>query len=160
LAETAKVSGEPGGQAIVVRLGPGRFAVPVDHVAEVGRVPVMTRVPGLPSWLAGAANWRGRILPVLDLRQLLGAHPGGLERASRVLVLASVSATVGLLVDEVVETTDIAVEEVAPFPATLPVAAAGLLAGQVAREDGPVAVLDFDALMRLRESLPRGRRIA
>ena len=159
-ADAATVTGELVGQAIVVRLGSGRFAVPMTNVAEVGRVPSLTRVPGLPSWVAGAANWRGRIMPVLDLRLLLGAHTAHAERSSRILVLATASATVGLLVDEVLATTVIASDEMAAFPASLPVAAAGLLGGQLARSDGPVAVLDVDAVMRLRETLPRGRRTA
>ena len=45
-------------------------------VAEVASVPGVTRVPGAPAWLAGVANWRGRMLPVLDLRPLLGADRG------------------------------------------------------------------------------------
>ena len=34
----------------------------LTSVAEVGRAPVVTRVPGLPTWLAGVANWRARSL--------------------------------------------------------------------------------------------------
>ena len=42
-------------------------------VAEVTASRRVTRLPGAPPWLAGVANWRGRMLPVLDLRPLLGA---------------------------------------------------------------------------------------
>ena len=38
-------------------------------------VPPMSRVPGCPRWLAGVVNWRGRVLPVVDPRTLLGAEP-------------------------------------------------------------------------------------
>lgn len=146
--------------AVVVRLGSGRFAVPMASVAEVGRVPAVTRIPGLPAWVAGAANWRGRVMPVLDLRELLGAAADDADRMSRILVLTTAAATVGLLVDEVESTTGIAEEDIAPFPAALPTAGSALLAGQIARGDGPLAVLDTDAVMRLRENLPRGRRTA
>jgi chemotaxis signal transduction protein len=150
--------GSQGGDAIVVRLGSGRFALPMAHVAEVGRVPAVTRVPGLPSWVSGAANWRGRILPVLDVRMLLGADPTDPQAGSRVLVLTDAGVTAGLLVDEVLTTTRFDPAEVAPYPPTLP--ASGLLAGQVVTVDGPVAVVDVDAVLRLRETLPRGRRTA
>src|SRR4051812_6097795 len=52
-------------ETVVIRLGDGRFAAELDAVAEVGRVPAVTRIPGAPAWLAGVANWRGRLLPVL-----------------------------------------------------------------------------------------------
>ena len=49
---------------VVVRLGGGRFALPMDAVAEVGRTPEVTRVPGTPAWVTGVTNWRGRILTI------------------------------------------------------------------------------------------------
>ena len=74
-------------EVVVVRLGGCRYAVSMDAVAEVGRPPVLTRVPGLPSWVAGVANWRGRVLAVLDLRPLLTAGPALLDRRGRLVVL-------------------------------------------------------------------------
>ena len=145
--------------AVVVRLGAGRFAVSLGSVAEVGRVPAVTRVPGTPGWVAGVANWRGRILPILDLRTLLGATEAPLGATARLLVLAVEGVTVGLLV-EAVEGTAVVAASAEPFPATLAGSTAGLLAGQLPHPEGPVAVLDVDAVLRMRESLPRGRRSA
>ncbi|MBV9872961.1 MAG: chemotaxis protein CheW [Frankiaceae bacterium] len=144
--------------AIIVHLGAGRFAVDLASVAEVGRAPAVTRVPGLPAWLAGVANWRGRILPILDLRPLLGAEAVPLESSGRLIVLTDGSVAVGLLVDAVDGTT--ALVDVAPFPPASAPIGSNLLSGQSPREDGPLAVLDVPAVMRLRESLPRGRRTA
>lgn len=145
--------------AVVVRLGSGRFAVALSSVAEVGRVPAVTRVPGTPGWVAGVANWRGRILPILDLRSLLGATETPLAGTARLLVLGADAVTVGMLV-EAVEGTAVVAASAEPFPASISGTAAGLLAGQLPHPDGPVAVLDVDAVLRMRESLPRGRRSA
>jgi chemotaxis signal transduction protein len=145
--------------AIVVRLGSGRFAVALSSVAEVGNVPPVTRVPGVPHWLAGVANWRGRILPALDLRSLLGADTSPFGPRARLVVLVTYTATVGLLVDGVEGTTAIG-EDMAPFPTDVTGAATELVAGQLPREDGPVAVLDVAAVIRLRDALPQGRRSA
>lgn len=145
--------------AVVVRLGAGRFAVPLASIAEVGRVPAVTRVPGMPGWVAGVANWRGRILPILDLRALLGAIPGPLATTARLLVLTGDGVSVGLLVEAVDGTVAVA-ETAEPFPAALAGDAAALLSGQLPHPDGPVAVVDVDAVLRMRDSLPRGRRSA
>jgi chemotaxis signal transduction protein len=144
--------------AIVVRLGAGKFAVDLASVAEVGRAPSVTRVPGLPGWLAGVANWRGRILPVLDLRPMLGAEAVTLDAAGRLIVLTHAGVAVGMLVDGVDGTTSLT--DVAPFPSVSAPVGSNLISGQAPREDGPLAVLDVSAVMRLRESLPRGRRTA
>ena len=145
--------------AIVARLRGGRFAVELSSVAEVGRAPGITRVPGLPKWLAGVANWRGRILPVLDIRGLIGGDTDPLDDKARLLVLAEGTIVVGLLVDAVEGTTMLG-DDVAAFPPVSAANGSGLLCGQVPRDDGPIAVLDVAAVLRLRESLPRGRRTA
>ena len=144
-------------ESVVIRLGEGRFAAELDAVAEVGRVPSVTRIPGAPNWLAGVANWRGRLLPVLDLRSLLGAPDARFGNASRLLVLSLDGVSAGIVVDSVEGTgvLDAAVEE---FPAALADRGSFLLAGQVPSADGPIAVLDIHAVLRLREQLPRARR--
>jgi len=146
-----------GGEAVVVRLGAGRFAADLDAVAEVGRLPAVTRIPGAPAWLAGVANWRGRLLPVLDLRTLLGAESGPMGGSARLVVLTADAVSAGIIVDAVEGTgaLDGAIEE---FPAALADDGSSLLSGQVPAEDGPIAVLDIRAVLRLREQLPRARR--
>ena len=75
-------------ELVLVRLGGCRYALPMASVAEVGRPPALTRVPGLPAFVAGVANWRGRVLAVLDLRGLL---QGGTEPLDFVKVVFEVS---------------------------------------------------------------------
>ena len=156
-ADPSAADAPAGAEAVVVRLGAGRFAAELSAVAEVGRVPTLTRIPGAPEWLRGVANWRGRLLPVLDLRPLLGAQASPPGPSARLVVLALDGVSAGVVVDAVEGTggLDGTVEE---FPAALADRGSLLLAGQVPSEDGPVAVLDIRAVLRLREELPRARR--
>jgi purine-binding chemotaxis protein CheW len=118
----------------------------------------MTRVPGLPSWLAGVANWRGRVLAVIDLRPLLGASGTSLDRRARLVVLHRSGVPVGLLTEGVEGTHVLDEDLVEPSLAHLPDSAAGLLAGQTTDSAGPCGVIDLDAVYRLADSLPRARR--
>lgn len=145
-------------ELVVVRLGGCRYALPMASVAEVGRPPALTRVPGLPGWVAGVANWRGRVLAVLDLRSLLAADPGPLDRRGRLVVLHHAGIRVGLVVEAVVGSAELDPESVEPALAHLPASTGSLLAGQVTDADGPYGVLDLDAVLALAESLPRARR--
>jgi chemotaxis signal transduction protein len=147
------------GEAVVVRLGSGRFAVSLESVAEVGRVPGITRIPGGPDWLAGVANWRGRLMPVLDLRGLLGADRTPFTSSARLVVIVDDGVNAGVVVDAV-EGTGALGAQIDEFPAALSGPGANLLRGQVPRDDGPVAVLDAAAVLALRETLPRTRRTA
>jgi len=145
-------------EVVVVRLGGCRYALPVPAVAEVGRPPALTRVPGLPGWVAGVANWRGRVLAVLDLRPLLSAEPQMLDRRGRLVVLTRGAVSAGLLVEAVEGTVLLDLERVEPAPGHLPTEVGALLAGQVTDSAGPCAVLELSAVFGLADALPRVRR--
>jgi len=83
-------------------LGDERFLVQRGQVREVMMMPPMiTPVPGAREWIAGLANLRGQLLPVVDLRQFLGAGSSRNARSARVLVAESEDLLVGVIVDEV-----------------------------------------------------------
>lgn len=143
--------------AILVRLGSSRYAVAMTDVAEVAALPGITRVPASPEWLPGVANWRGRMLPVLDLRPLLATPVVPLASSARLLVLARGDVLVGLLTEAVPGVYDAPLTDTAPPPPTLSADAARLVSGQVSDDFGPVAVLDVGAVLALGERLERRR---
>lgn len=144
---------------VVVRLGGCRYGLTMPNVAEVGRPPGLTRVPGLPAWVAGVANWRGRVLAVLDVRSLLGGAPASpVGRSGRMVVLTRSGVSVGLLVEAVEGALDVDLDVVEPALAHLPTRTASLLAGQMTDAEGPWGLLDLSALFALADELPRARR--
>ena len=143
---------------VVVRLGGGRFALPMDAVAEVGRTPGVTRVPGTPGWVKGVANWRGRILGILDLRDLLGLAPDVAAGEGRLVVLSRGGSQVGIVAERVDGVIEVDVEALEPALLTLPAEAGALLAGQLTDEHGPVGVVDAGAVFALRHRIGVARR--
>jgi purine-binding chemotaxis protein CheW len=151
--------GVPAG-GVLLRLGASRYAVAMGDVAEVAAVPRLTRVPGAPLWLAGVANWRGRMLPVLDLRPLLAAEALPLPGSARLVVLARDGVVAGVVAEAVPGVYDGELADPAPAPPTLTADAASLVLGQVADRSGPIAVLDAAAVLMLRERVDRRRHVS
>ncbi len=152
-------AGTPAG-GVLLRLGHSRFSVPMADVAEVTGLPRVSRLPGAPPWLLGIANWRGRILPVLDLRTLVGVAVTPLASSARLVVLTGEGGalTAGLVAEAVPGVNDLLLGSLAAPPATLSPDAARLVAGQVTDARGPIAVLDAAAVLALRERVDRRRR--
>ncbi len=144
---------------IVLRLGTSRYAVPMSDVAEVVPVPLVTRIPGTPGWLWGVANWRGRILPVVDVRPLLRTPTTPLGSSARLVVLEEPGGglTAGLVAESVHGVYDGSLADLTPPPSTLPAEASALVVGQVGDGTGPVAVLDAGAVLALRGAVDRAR---
>ncbi len=139
--------------SVVVRFGGARYAVAMAAVAEVVPVPVLTRVPGVSRWLAGVVNWRGRVLPVIDPRSLLGEDLNPLPSSARLLVLALDGVEAGVLAEAVSGLLEAGDGMVQPSPATAPSSAAALVLGTVNDATGPLSLLDPVALLALRSQL-------
>jgi purine-binding chemotaxis protein CheW len=64
-----------------------RYSVPVLKVREIMRLCPITPVPRMPSYILGVINLRGKIVPVIDLRERFGLPKAvDLERACVVVV--------------------------------------------------------------------------
>lgn len=143
---------------VTVRFGGGRYGICAPDVAEVVAVPVVTRLPGAPGWLLGIGNWRGHVLPLVDLRPLLGLVVTPLPSSARTVVLAVDGIEVGLLAEAVTGLSPVP-QECSPPPATIDAGAAALLRGIAdGGASGPLGVIDTTAVLALRDRVPRARR--
>ena len=85
------------------RIGEENFLAARDQVREVLMLPeTMTRVPGAKRWLLGIANLRGHLLPLVDVKLLLGSGRTSLRRNTRVVSVNHREIPAGLVVDEVI----------------------------------------------------------
>jgi twitching motility protein PilI len=84
------------------RIGDEQFVASREQVREVLMLPdSVTRVPGARRWLLGIANLRGHLLPLVDLKLLLGSGRTALRRTTRVISVNHREIPAGLVVDEV-----------------------------------------------------------
>ncbi len=101
-------AGQVGGAApaewvgVGFRIGEEQFVAERDQVREVLMLPDgMTRVPGSKRWMLGIANLRGHLLPLVDVKLLLGSGRTTLRRTTRVVSVNHREVPAGLVVDEV-----------------------------------------------------------
>lgn len=84
------------------RIGEEAFVANRDQVREVLMLPeTMSRVPGAKRWLLGIANLRGHLLPLIDIKLMLGSGRTSLRRSTRVISVNHREIPAGLVVDEV-----------------------------------------------------------
>src|SRR5688572_11888681 len=96
------------------------YAVGLLQVREILEYDTVTRIPKAPSWVRGAINLRGRVVPVADLAVRFGQPALELSRRSCIVIVdvaaAEGSQVVGLLVDSVSQVIAIASGEIAEPP--------------------------------------------
>jgi purine-binding chemotaxis protein CheW len=103
-------------QVVVFTVGKELYAVGIDSVQEIVRVPDITEVPDAPVFLEGVINLRGRVVPVIDLRKRLRLDGIEKTKSTRVLVAEKEESLVGLLVDSVFEVLKIRSDDVEEPP--------------------------------------------
>jgi purine-binding chemotaxis protein CheW len=109
-AECPETGPEEGRTVLVFYLADERYAFPLEVVREVSRVGHITPLPGLPAAVLGATGLRGQVLPVLDLRRLLGLPEGPLTPESRLLIVQHEDVTAAMLADRVEDIAVLPVE--------------------------------------------------
>lgn len=82
-------------------LGKERYAFPSSFVREVFPLAEITPLPGLPSYVLGVVNVRGRILSVMDIRRLLEFANVGLTNLNKAIILYNGEMELAVLADEV-----------------------------------------------------------
>jgi purine-binding chemotaxis protein CheW len=83
---TPTASAKPG-RYLTFRLGRESYGLPVLSVREIIRLCPITPVPRMPSYIRGVINLRGKVIPILGLREKfqLPPEPDG-ERACIIVV--------------------------------------------------------------------------
>jgi len=95
---------------LVFNLGKEIYGIPILKITTIERKMDITHIPKTPSYVKGIANLRGKIIPVMDLKQKFGL--GVTETTERTCVIVvdirtdSGSQTNGLVVDNVSEVLD------------------------------------------------------
>lgn len=104
-------------QLVVFRLGQEEFAVPIDSVQEIVRVPEqLTAVPRAPDYVEGVINLRGSVLPVIDLRRRLGLDSVARSDRQRIMVFLIERVCTGFIVDSVAEVLKVERAAIEPAP--------------------------------------------
>ena len=133
-------------QLVVFELGDERYGLDIATVYEIIRHQPITAVPQAPAFVEGVINLRGRIIPVVDLRDRFGMASGELTKASRIVVCEAAGTRVGLVVDGVSEVLMVSDDAIEPTPDVAAGDDAGYLRGIAKLGDRLIILLDLDGL--------------
>ncbi len=134
-------------QTVVARVAGELYGIEITAVQEIIRVPPITRVPNTSMSILGVTNLRGRIVPVMDLRVLLGAEVAEATLASRVVIINQPDGAIGLWVDGVSEVLDVYDADIDPSSTIDWLADATTLRGVAKLEGRLVGLLDMERLL-------------
>jgi len=105
-----------GKRFIQFELGTDTYAVPITQVIETGPLPDLTLLPAINPSIRGVINFRGEVLPLLDLRLLLAYTDSFAAKGESLLVVRTTNSSgpCGLAVDRVMGLLALAESDIQP----------------------------------------------
>ncbi|MBX3274081.1 MAG: purine-binding chemotaxis protein CheW [Sandaracinaceae bacterium] len=132
------------------------YAVDIDRVREILRPLPLVPLPHAPPAVLGVADYRGEVVPVLDLRRRFGLPPSGETRRTKWIVVSVGQKLAGLVVDAVTDVFGKNDEERRSVPELGVGDAARGIRAVYPYEKGLVFVIDVDRVAAAAEVLDLG----
>jgi purine-binding chemotaxis protein CheW len=108
------------GKYLTIILAGESYAIAVLNVREIIRVQPVTPVPQLPPYFKGVINLRGRVVPVMDLREKFGLAAEHTPRTCIIVVQVKAGdgprTPLGVIVDAVEEVVVLTAADIEPTP--------------------------------------------
>ena len=138
----------------VCTVGDSQYAVDLRHVREVFPIESITPMPGVPPIVIGMTNVRGSVVPVVDLRLLLGL-PQPTLRPLFAVVLRHEEYQLAVLVDCSPEIVSVLPEQFGPTPNNSPAdsdARRFIVNGGIKIDEAYTAILEVTQVVAYLES--------
>lgn len=132
------------------------FGVPVESVVGIVRRTEVTPVPGAGSALTGLMHLRGRVVPVVDLRAVLGGAPIDRDATHVHVIVRDGDDEVSLIADRIGDFVSRQGAELDPTPETLGTPYTDLVTHVVRMPDD--LLLALDTALVLNHAFPESAR--
>jgi purine-binding chemotaxis protein CheW len=105
---------------LIFNLGKEIYGIPILKIKTIERKMDITPVPRTPNFVKGITNLRGKIIPVMDLKEKFGIGTSEVTERTCIIIVDirtdTGMQTNGLMVDEVSEVLDISEGYIEPVP--------------------------------------------
>lgn len=138
------------------------YGIRATCVREIIWLPELTPVEEAPAHVVGVFNFRGMIVPVMNLSILFGHGVCRYNLTDALIVLESGSRLAGIIVNEVIDMMEASAEAVQPLPEFGRDGSARhrLVEGEAKAGDELVMVINFESLMRAVSEVTEGEPIS
>lgn len=107
-------------KVLTFKLDEEGFGVEISGIQEVLEYRKATRVPRTPDFMLGVINLRGRVIPVVDLRQHFGLNISTPTVDTCIIIIHVMiegeNTPLGILADRVQDVVEIPAETISPAP--------------------------------------------
>jgi len=142
-------------------LGEVMYVIKCDRVREVAPMVALKTMPHAPACVAGLFNYRGMIVPVIDLHQLIHGTPCQLRLSTRIILVEALKQdgtiyTFGIMAERITEAINKPESDFVPPGIIMP--DAPYLGGVMMENREMIQLIDLERLSASLQFLPMLQR--
>lgn len=135
-------------QLVSFMLAEEEYGVEVLKVREIIRIPSITKMPNTPEHIEGIINLRGKVIPIISLRNRFSLSESDNSNQTRIIIMDVGGGLTGFIVDGVSEVIRIRSSEIQPPPT---IATSGgfrqeFITGVINHADRLLIIMDVDRM--------------
>lgn len=134
-------------QLVSFKLWNEEFGIDIWRVQEINMMMQLTKIPNSNQFIEGVVNLRGKIVPVVNLRERLGLSKKEDDNRTKIIVSDVNNKLIGYIVDEVNEVLRISKSIIEPTPEIITGVNSDLIQGVAKLEGRLLILLNLDKLL-------------
>jgi purine-binding chemotaxis protein CheW len=135
-------------EILAFKIANEEYAIRITDLQEVLRFQRITAVPRAPKYLRGITSLRGKILPVIDLKDRLGLTEENAGK-QKIIVISGKKEALGALVGAVLGVFRFPAGELLPPPSTLTDEEKKFIEGVIKMDNKFIPILKVDEILKM-----------
>lgn len=128
------------------------YGISITQVHEITRPDQLVHLPGMPDFVEGIMNLRGKIIPILDLKKRFGLGLSKQTDTSRIIVIQIGEKQYGIAVDNVLEIVSISEEHIEASPSMADSISCDYILGICKIEERLIIALNMNKILNANET--------
>ena len=134
-------------QYVIFKLGEEEYGVNIIHIQEISEYIKCTEVPNAPDFIEGIINYRGSIIPIINLHNKFNMDPIVITEDTRIIIFMLDDKQMGFLVDDASQIVAISDSNIESPPSIIVASGPKFISGIGKVQDNIIIILDLENLL-------------
>ena len=135
-------------QTVVFSLNGQFYGAEASQVFQIIRYQEVTKVPRMPKFIEGIINYRGSVLPIINLNKRFELGELDINKKTKILVTKLGDKQAGFIVNDVTEIIKLSDEDIEPVPGLLYGESNSFLTKVGKKGDMLVSIIDLEKILK------------
>lgn len=138
-------------QFVVFKLNNEEYGINIMNVKEIGPYKESVKIPNTPSFIEGIVNYRGSVIPIVNLRKRFNIGELEVGTNTRIIIINLNERQIGFIVDEASQTIRLSDGDIEPAPEIISSIDSRYIIGVGKKDERLIILIDLEKVLSEKE---------